>query len=105
MRPRYRAGLVYHSRRPGMPEFPRCPAGLCQTVDHYLGVLLRMQVGVMMAQTRNVQRLERAERLVLGEKGASLLEAALAAGLQDKSSFRRSYRQAHGESPRLLKAR
>ncbi len=51
----------------------------------------------MMAKFRNVQRLQRAERLVLGGKGTSLLETALAAGLQDKSSFRRSHLQDRGE--------
>ena len=51
----------------------------------------------MKAKFRNVQRLERAEHLVLRGKGTSLLEAALAAGLQDKSSFRRSHQQVRGE--------
>ncbi|MBN2195339.1 MAG: helix-turn-helix transcriptional regulator [Polyangiaceae bacterium] len=73
----------------------------CLSPDRFAH-LFRAEAGVSVRRFILWPRLRRANKLVLG--GASLTDAAHAAGFADSAHFSRSYRQVFGVSPSTLLA-
>lgn len=69
----------------------------------YLNRRMKQITGLTLNQQRNVVRLEKAKRLLLG--GASMNEAGVGAGFDDQNYFSRWFKRQTGTSPRQFAGR